>query len=494
MVQFTLDFAADGDSDDYDTLIQTIRNRLAVGERIEGVPILAAQVPESGEPQFFNVNLSYTDRETTFTIQAQFRTDNLYLVRYRPESAAAWQELDESGNYDNLTRVAGLRLEDIQLSSSHIGAAITTLAGGQATAGPRERAILTVIFAIAEAARFRDISSLISRSWWNESTPGAHYAERVRSWARLSSAVQRTRNEGHTFDFDGESTDIWAFVSAIQCLGIMHLAHTASRPRRSADNMAAVSYSAFAQGQPLLEILYVRINSIDGESPGQLYGTVTVTDSARMHSIWERKQHDRIEIYEKDNILLEGPSRPLSAADEFYIQLDLWDYDSLSPDDSIAKGTIVFNPRNSLAKYDVVKIHEVTGDYGSATVGYVAITDGLYAQISVVMIDGDGENPADVYGELTVNNGHGQSDLFRKTSSQHVDVRPQQEIPLLRTVVAVPTTGTLHVHANLWDHDAVSSDDEIAFGIVEFQPLYRQSQRKAITGEYGKVEVRVTWM
>ncbi|CAG9989175.1 unnamed protein product [Clonostachys byssicola] len=430
MVKLTLDFAADSENDAYDNLIETIRNRLAVGEPIEGVPVLAPQVPAGGELEFFDVNLSYTDRGTTFTVQAQFRTDNLYLVRYRRGNSDPWQELDGRENYNSLTTDAGLRLEDIPLSSSHIGAAITTLGG-------------------------------------------------------------RTRNEGHTFDFDGESTNIWEFIGAIRALGIMHLAYTTSRPRRSTHDMAGTSYSTFAQGQPLLEIFYVRINSFDGEVPGQLYGAITVTDSARTHGIWEHKQDKYVEIYPGDNVLLEGPDGPLSAADEFYIQLHLRDYD----DDSIAEDTVVFNPLDSLTEYDVFRNREVAGNNGSVTVGYVAITDGLYAQITVILIDGDGNNPAKVYGEITAKNGYGQSELFRKSnSSQHVDVKPQHEIPLSRTVIAVPTTGTLRVDANLWEHDATSGDDEIAFGSVEFQPLYKMSEKKTITGECGEVEVRVSWM
>lgn len=498
MVKFTLDFAVDSDegSDAYDTLIKTIREKLAVGESIEGVPILAPQVPAGGQLEFFDVNLSYTDSE----IQAQFRTDNLYLVRYRrrlrredgTEYWDTWQELDGRENYNSLETTAGMRLDEIPLSSTSIGAAITTLAGSDTTWRQRARAILTLIFAIAEAARFRDISRLISSSWWEASTPGVRFANRVRSWARLSSAVQRTRNEGHTFDFDGESTDIWEFIGAIGALGIM-LAYRASRLMRSIHDMAGASHSAFAQGQPLLEIFYVRIRSIDGEAPGQLYGSVTVTDSARTRSIWARDQDSHVDVYEGDNILLQGPSGPLSAADEFYIGLNLWGYDPLSPD-CIARGTIAFNPRNSSAEYDVFNNCVVSGKDGSVAVGYVAITDGLYAQITVILTDGDGKNTADVYGDITAKNGHGKSELFRKTNKQYVGVKPKHEIPLSRAVIAVPTTGTLHVDANLWDHDANSGDDEIAFGSVEFRPLYKRSEKKAITGERGTVEVRVSWM
>jgi hypothetical protein len=141
-----------------------------------------------------------------------------------------------------------------------------------------------------------------------------------------------------------------------------------------------------------------------------------------------------------------------------------------------------------------MKNREVTGNSGSVTVSYMAITNGLYAQITVILINGDDEDTANVYGEITVNNGSGQSELFRKASNQHVDIKLQHSIPLSRNVVAVPTKDTLLVNAHLWDHDLVSNDDEIAWGFVQIQPLYKKSESKYITGAYGKIEVRVTWM
>ena len=123
----------------------------------------------------------------------------------------------------------------------------------------------------------------------------------------------------------------------------------------------------------------MRINNIDGESPGNLYGTIAVDDSVGNQSIWSRDQNHYININPGEDILIEGPSRALSSADEFYINLDLWDYDSLSSDDPIAKGSIAFNPLDYYTEYDVVKHREVTADNGSVTVSYMAITDGLYA-------------------------------------------------------------------------------------------------------------------
>ncbi|PNP51256.1 hypothetical protein THARTR1_08160 [Trichoderma harzianum] len=520
MVRFTLDFTFDSDEegiDAYSGFIINIRDRLAVGERIENVPILAPQVPAGGALEFFDLNLSYTDRGVAVTIQVRFRTDNLYLIGYRAENAGTWYELGREGpgrtplinepgtttrflgfgeNYNDLTTTADMDLERIPLSYTDISAAIQTLAGTVTDRGQRARAIITLAITIAEAARFRDVSSLVVRSWWNQSSLGVQFANRVRSWGRLSAAVQMTRYYGPPFDFDGESTGIWDFISALAALGIMHLAQTASRLERSADDMAGALRSAgsYAQGQPLLEIFHVRINSIDGEDPGNLYGTITATDSAGTHSIWERGQHSSVEISPGEDIRLEGPQKALSAADEVYINLDLWDYDSLSSDDSIAKGTLAFNPLDYFTKFDVLENVLVTGEDGSVMVAYEAITDGLCAEVTVILINGDNEDPANVYGNITANNGHGQSELFRMPSSQHVEVKPQNEIPLSRTVVAVPTTGILLVDAHLWDHDGISSDDEIASGSVEFLPLYRQSENKTIAGAYGSIEVRVTWM
>lgn len=531
MVKFTRDFAADDDNgaEAYDAFIVELRNLLATGDWVESVPVLAEQVPPGGALEFFDINLTYNDRGEQHIVQLRFRTDNLYFVGYRPQNSNIWFELahedggtntliqdQEAGratqllplgeNYCTLTEVAGMRLEDIPLSSSRIGAAITTLAtdnGAPANEGNRARAILTLVFAIAEAARFRDISRLISNAWWTESAPGTQYANRVRSWCRLSRAVQRTRNEGHGFDFNGESTGIWSFVEAILALGIMHYAanlpSTSSRPKRSVPDMtypdgAFTSNTIFPQGQQLLEIFYVRVNNIDDEDPGQLYGSVIVTDSIGVENIWSRGHHSYVNTKPGQDILLEGPSRALSSSDEFYINIDLWDYDTLSPDDSIAQGRIIFNPSDYFTEHDVVKIRDVHGHYGSVTISYMVMTDGLYASIEVILINGDNEDPANVFGEIVVNNGHGQSELFRKASNEYVDVSPLSPIPLSRSVVAVPTTDKLLVNAELWDYDTISANDEIARGSVEFTPRYKQSESLEISGAYGKVEVRVTWM
>lgn len=526
-MSFSIRFDIDDGADSYIQNIQQLRRELAVGDYIESVGTLAPQVPPGGTLEFFDIVLSYTDDHgTTHTLTVRLRTDNLYLVAWRRPNTTVWYELGHEGggaativdpgattqllslreSYVALTRVAGWRLQDIPLSARRIGEAIRTLATTEVNSStdltPIARSVLTLSFTLAEATRLRSISALIETAWWNESSPGEHYTSQVRSWGRLSNAVQRTRNEGHTWDFNGESTDIWSFTAAILALGIMHLIDTNSSPRtaRSLADMTnnhmtvALTTTTWAQGQPLLEIFYVRINSIDGEDPGNLYGDIRVIDSVNTASLWSRGQHESVEIKPGEDVLLEGPTRALSAADELGIELDLWDYDSLSPDDPIAQGTIQFVPFDYYTQYDVVNYTQVDGTYGSATVSYMAISDGLYAQIAIVLINGDNEDPANVYGNVTANNGHGQSQLFLRDKNTYIDVAPNNPIPLVRTIVAVSTRDALLVNAKLWDYDSLSPDDEIANGSAEFQPLYKKSESKRITGAYGEVEVQVTWM
>ncbi|CAH0002474.1 unnamed protein product [Clonostachys byssicola] len=523
-MSFSIDL--DDGEEQYIEQIQSLRRQLAQGEYIESVGTLAPQVPTGGTLSFFDVNLSGSIGGSHYRVTLRFRSDNLYLVGWRRPDTNVWYELGHEGggaaiirdrgvetqlltlmeNYVDLTRVAGLELDDVPLSVQRIGEALRTLATTEITSRtnlePVARAVITMAFTIAESSRLRSISDLIHRAWWRESAPGPHYASQVRSWARLSNAVQRTRNEGHTWDFEGDSTNIWSFVDAIRALGIMHLVSTA-RPHRSVrsvadeDNnsqMATSNTTTWAQGQPLLEIFHVRINNIDSEDPGQLYGTVRVVDSIGTASIWARAQHDYISIKPGDLVLLEGPDRALTAADELSIQLDLWDYDSLSPDDAIAQGTVQFNPFDYYTQYDSTQNRQVNGEYGSVDVSYVAMSDALYAQITVVLINGDDEDPANVYGDIYTNNGYGHSQLFQKGRKEYVNVSPLSRIPLVRGIVAVPTDGSLVITANLWDYDSLSPDDEIAAGEANFDPLYRKSENKQINGAYGKVDVQVTWL
>lgn len=126
---------------------------------------------------------------------------------------------------------------------------------------------------------------------------------------------------------------------------------------------------------------------------------------------------------------------------------------------------------------------------------YTVFSNAVQATIEVKLINGDGEDPADVYGRITArsSNNNNESTLFDWTSDDYKQVRPQDLIPLSRSIVAVPFDSELIVRAKLYDYDTLSSDDEIANGTAEFPARTSGIFYKSIYGEYGEVQVKVTW-
>ncbi|KAI8015047.1 hypothetical protein LOK49_LG05G00042 [Camellia lanceoleosa] len=187
-------------------------------------------------------------------------------------------------------------------------------------------------------------------------------------------------------------------------------------------------------GRLMVEVFSMRINHIDGE---KLYGIITVTDGLGTQSIYNRSRYHYESISPGQTALLTGPARSISASDSFTIDVALKDKDKLSPDD----------------------------DNGLVTVNYVVLRKALEATVEVTLVNRGRENSLPVYGLLVAHNGNfmNESMLFRKKSDEHVDVRPEQPIPLSRSVAAVPSNSFLIVWAVLMDHNG-----EIAKGTAEF--------------------------
>ncbi|KAF5387224.1 hypothetical protein D9757_006832 [Collybiopsis confluens] len=515
MVKFTAKFAVDDRKGEvaYDAFIKDLRRRLAVGDTIEGIPTLTPQVAPGGDLEFFDVDLSYSTKR----VYLRFRIDNLSLVGYRPHNSTIWYELgqkDQSSplinepgtttemlgfgsSYDDLNAAGYTGYKGLQVvepGASSIGDAINELTLNR-DAQYRARGIIKLTFVISEATRFRDVSSLVCKSWsggFNSVNLDTALVARVYSWARLSSAVQRAQHEGLQFEFDAQKTDLWTYEEAIPVLGIMHFTNTARSTRSKRYSTDIASTIPYAQGQPLLEIFHVRVNYYgDKNTREQLYGNITVTDSVGSADIWalDRNRYVTMEV---GDIVLGGPSRPLSAADEFTIEMDIRNY--TSGRDKSGEAKFKFNPLDchTNSKYDVPTTRRISLYWGSVNLSYMAMSDGLYAKISVILIRGDKEAKANVYGDINASNGFGQTLLFRKPYDYYVVLKRQSPIPLSKAFVAVPTDKTLRVNADLYDN----SDDrvQIAWGSVEFQPLYMRSESKRIVGASGVVEVRVTWM
>ncbi|KAF5387275.1 hypothetical protein D9757_006823 [Collybiopsis confluens] len=512
MAKFTAKFAVDDRKGvlAYDSFIKDLRRRLAVGDTVEGIPTLAPQVAPGGILEFFDVDLSYG---TTSRVYFKFRTDNLYLVGYRPHSSTIWYELGPkdletplinepgtttellgfSSSWSDFILAGQTYVRDIKPSSLTIGQAITELMSNRHVQDTVP-ALVTLTLAISEAIKFRDISSLICKSWSAGSDgvgPDGMQVARMYSWARLSSAVQRVQNEGLQFEFGVGRTDIWNFEEAILVLGIMHLTNAASscRLKNSITNMALTT--PFSQGQPLIEIFYVRVNSYTDNKPQDLYGFISVFDNVQLpFTIWKCNETQPISAKPGEDLVLNDLSRPLSAADAFSIEMRLW---NTATNGRSSEGVVRCNPfdYHTRIKYDVPTTRRVSLAWCSMNVSCMAITNGLYATISIILIRGDKEMNANVYGDITASNGFGQTLLFRKVSDKSVLVKRQYPIPLSKALVAVPTDKTLRVNADLYD--SLGSDDrvQIAWGSVEFQPLYMRSESKRIVGASGVIEGKV---
>ncbi|XP_021717712.1 uncharacterized protein LOC110685488 [Chenopodium quinoa] len=105
----------------------------------------------------------------------------------------------------------------------------------------------------------------------------------------------------------------------------------------------------------------------------------------------------------------------------------------------------------------------------------VMFSNNVQATLSVKLINGDGEDPAQVYGSITGRFGiSNQFSLFNRPQSQRIDVRPGEFIPLSQPSVNVPEAAdAMEITAYLMDYDTLSPDDEIANGTVTF--LVRES-------------------
>lgn len=127
---------------------------------------------------------------------------------------------------------------------------------------------------------------------------------------------------------------------------------------------------------------------------------------------------------------------------------------------------------------------------------YQFIIESGRAKISVKLINGDDENPADVYGLISGRYGiHSEYILFYRPARHYIDIKPGANIPLTMSELLLPEkTITLEIKAYLMDYDFFSYDDEIANGKVIFLvKAAGETDTKIIVGKYGSIEVNVLW-
>ncbi|XP_010940856.1 60 kDa jasmonate-induced protein-like [Elaeis guineensis] len=488
----------------YAQLIQRLRNTLRASYS-HNRPVLPPQhIPPN---RWFDIVL----RTGSHAIRLRIRRDNLYLDGYRNENSEQWLEFGSNpsphliagstflgfdGDYDDLQRAARHRMERINLGQQQLITAVNLLA--TPTSGQeRARSLIIVIQMICESIRFERISHHLATRFRESSPPPDWMLALEHGWQDLSSALLRADAdpEGRFRLPQPNAMGIRTAEQAAAVLGI--LLALCTRRVRIPYMAATVDDGQCPLGRPLVEVFAVRVNDIDKEDPGELYGTIEVTDGLGSQYLYTRtrsKGHYE-SIHPGQNASLTGPARAISAYGSFTIDVALMDRDAdPSPDDEVSHGKISWNVFHTTNVYDKLLFHDVDGKYGSVTVSYAVLSDAAQATVEVTLINGDGEDPADVYGRLFARNGVGESVLFWRKSDEDIEVSPGKHIPLSRSVVAVPLESSLIVRADLYDRDRdASPDDEIAKGTAEFPAQLSGTSQKHISGQYGEIRVKVTW-
>lgn len=518
----------------YRAFIENLRVRLGV-RFSHNLPALAVQV----EPptRFFNLVIRTNDHSVRFRL----RMDNLYVIGYQMENGQ-WLEfgnenatpvpvhlipeqgtefLGFDGSYGKLLNAADLNMEEVRVGFYNLGYGINQLA----TSTDRKiRAgyLIRVIMMISESTRLIPISDYMATNFDNSHGTSSddynNYDNRnregqiqpwittlVRAWDAFSAALLRAdaypdesfQLRRNVVRLPPDNREIRTISQAAAILGILLGLCFRNSGQRRFPRMTFDEGQCFL-GLPLVEVFSVSIDNIDGEDPGQLYGTITVDDGLNIEYIYNRTSSNPESIKPGQNASLTGPSQSILAIGNFTIKLLLTDKDTWSWDDEIINKDISWDASEIGNVYDKPIFQELVGKNGSVTVNYAVLRNAVAARITVTLEQG-GESTPNVYGQVHAHYDNWEDPkttclLFNRSSDHYVDVRRWQAIPLLRSVVAVPLNGSLIVKASLYDHDTFSGDDEIAKGAVEFPAQMSGTSFKQIQGEDGNyVTVTVYW-
>ncbi|KAI1084836.1 ribosome-inactivating protein [Whalleya microplaca] len=507
MSEFTEIFFVSSSADGYRAFIARLRNVARdLNTQSHQLPVL---IPQQNPPtRFFDVVL----RTERLSARLRIRRDNLYLEGFRDEVGEQWFEFDNrgsqrliagsiflgfTGSYTSLQNVAGQRREEITLGQDQLNTAVNNLVGST-DRKVRARALIVIIQMICESMRFTVISNAIFNNY-SEFLPTPLILALENGWGALCFAILHHDNDPTTFRLTRPNAmGIDTLAQAVVAVAILVRVNAIGGfgLQLGVDMEAPVGRALILNGRPLVEIFSVRILHIDGEDPGQLYGTIRATDGLQSYLIYDRDRENAESISTGEHATLTGPSRAISAAGDFTIDFDLKDRDFISQDDEISRGQFAWNVYDHTNILDTLRAETITGDNGSVAMNYAVMSNAAEALIEIILVEGDGEDTANVYGRIHARNFSfaGEIDLFRRSDSDHVNVKPNQRIPLLRSALAIPMDGTLSISASLFDHDVFSPDDEIAQGFAEFEPQISTSVFKVIEGKHGKIDVRVSWL
>ncbi|KAI9862497.1 MAG: hypothetical protein M1813_004348 [Trichoglossum hirsutum] len=471
MAEFTETFNVGSPADRYKSFIARLRSLARDPNTLSHqLPVL---LPQQNPPtRFFDVVLR-TERRS---VRLRIRRDNLYLDGYRDEDGDQWYEFNNGGNehliagsiflgftgsYVAMQNNAGRRREDISLGQLQLNTAVNDLVGST-VGGDRARALIVIIQMICESMRFVFITNAIADNYTGSGLlPTPRILALENGWGPVSGAGVPI----HEIEVDDE------------------IPGGRYSPRWASERGMLARANRFVVS-PVTVIDVIALQAVDC-CDGAVELTWILTVNVRDAHVEDFDQRSAV-----------GDQGLVCGGLHINVSPRPGTSNSVLTQQDTDRGQIAWNVYDHTNVYDKLRVDTISGKYGSAALNYVVMSNAAEALVEVILINGDGEDPADVYGRIYSQNSSfdGEIKLFRRSAKDCVDVRPNNPIPLLRSALAVPMDASLKISAHLWDHDPISSDDEIAKGTAEFKPEILKSASKFIEGQYGKVEVRVSWM
>lgn len=247
---------------------------------------------------------------------------------------------------------AGRSGRKIELGYPQLIDAVRTLVRPEPEVRDVAHAVIVIAQMICESMRFTDISQHIAANYYEGAVPTHRNIWLENNWGTLSQAILRT-TPNSPFIPPLHQTYVTTQAVARTLLGLLvhrYLAPGSSEPQRYVEMETTADQALIPDGRALIpipsgrllaEVFSVCILNIDKEDLGDPYGTITATDGSKSYYIYRREKGDYESIKPGDHATLTGPSRAISAADNFTIDFDLFDYDDLSPNDSISRGRFV---------------------------------------------------------------------------------------------------------------------------------------------------------
>ncbi|XP_057954130.1 uncharacterized protein LOC131148449 [Malania oleifera] len=399
---------------DYNSFIEDIRRQLPV-RYSHNRPVLT---PESQPPShWFHVVLRTSEN---YAVRFAMRADNLYLVGYRFENSQQWFEFTEtvtredgsreivqlidestllgfSGGYNALLRAAETEWTSIGVNFTDVQQAVANLNtdNGQ----QRAKSLLKIIIMISEAIRFEELRQFISTNYNTASaTVTPEHQTLVRSWGNLSGRLLRADIDPDLYYFRLPANNTLPIQTAEEAAAALGIIKDCVAVRQSS-TFQRVSRAANLYGEPLVEVFSVSIKTSGGEIG--LYGMVTVTDGLNSQYMYDRLREDPESIYSGDTITLTGPARSISAYDSFTIAVDLMDENADASTDEVSYGQLSWNVFVTANEYDTPLKKDVEGKGGSVTISYIVLSNAVQANVEIILINGDGKDPAQIFGIVT---------------------------------------------------------------------------------------------